>query len=84
MYSTYILESKTSGRLYIGQTQDLEKRLIRHNSGLNLSTKIRGPWDLLFFKEFLTRAEAVQLEIKLKRFKNPAKVKDWISKPDIF
>ena len=79
MFYTYILESEKTGRLYIGQTNDLIDRLRRHNAGMNLSTKANLPWKLLYSLEFFTRSEAFQLEKKLKGFKNPAKVKEWIN-----
>ena len=74
MYSCYVLESITSGRLYIGLTNDVSDRLRRHNEGINLSTRNRWPWIMIFQKDFNTRTEAVALEKKLKAFKNPAKV----------
>jgi putative endonuclease len=49
MFYLYILESEVSGRLYIGQTNDLQDRLHRHNSNENLATKNKGPWKVLFF-----------------------------------
>src|SRR5687768_9858485 len=66
MFHLYILESETSGRLYIGQTNDLQDRIHRHNSNQNLSTKNKGPWKLLFSAGFESRSEAVLLERKLK------------------
>ncbi|MBN8583734.1 MAG: GIY-YIG nuclease family protein [Ignavibacteria bacterium] len=47
-FYTYILQSEISGKLYIGQTNDLEDRLIRHNSNQSLSTKNNGPASLHF------------------------------------
>jgi putative endonuclease len=72
----YILESESS--LYIGQTNDVVDRLSRHNAGLNLSTRNRGPWKLLFSKRFESRSEAMACERKLKSLKSPSKVKAWI------
>jgi putative endonuclease len=80
IYHCYILISDSSGKSYIGQTNDLTDRLRRHNEGYNLATRNRGPWQLLFSVSFQTRAKAVALERKLKAFKNPTKVKDWIKR----
>ena len=80
MFFTYILESVSTGQLYIGQTNNIEDRLKRHNSGRNKSTKSKAPWILLHQVSFKTRAEAAQLERKLKRWKNPTRVKEWIEK----
>ncbi len=79
MFYTYILQSQTTGNLYIGQTQDLEKRLLRHNSGGSTYTKNKGPWIILFSITFATRSETFHLEQKLKSWKNATKVKEWIS-----
>ena len=61
-YYVYVLRSQTSGKTYIGQTKDLEKRLWAHNSGLSPYTKGRGPWGLLYHEEFETRGEAMKRE----------------------
>ncbi|MEZ4777422.1 MAG: GIY-YIG nuclease family protein [Bacteroidia bacterium] len=69
MYSTYILRSLSTGRHYYGQTNNLEVRLAQHQSGKEKSTKNRGPWELIYFETFKTRAEAMKRE---KFFKSPA------------
>ncbi len=68
MYSTYILISESTGKLYIGQTNNLNARISRHNSNKNFTTK-KGPWRLLFSKDFNTRSEAMMYEKKLKSIK---------------
>ena len=70
MYYTYILQSETTGKLYIGQTNHLETRITRHNSNKNFTTKNKGPWILLYSKEFKTRGEAMKHEKELKSLKN--------------
>jgi putative endonuclease len=47
----------------------LEKRLLRHNKGRNISTKAYIPWELRWWKEFETRSQAIKVEIKLKKIK---------------
>ena len=80
IYYTYILESETSGILYIGQTDNLDARIKRHNYGGSVFTRNKGPWKLLHHFTFQTRAEAIATEKKLKNFKNPIKVKEYIAK----
>jgi len=60
-YHCYVLQSETSSRLYIGQTNNLERRLDEHQRGKHLATRNRGPWKLVFQMEFETRADAVAL-----------------------
>ncbi len=58
-YFVYVLKSKKDGRLYKGQTSNLNKRLKQHHSGENKSTKGFMPWELVYFETFQTREEAV-------------------------
>ena len=80
MFTTYILESESTQRLYIGQTNDIERRFSQHQNNTMKSTKNRGPWKILYTADFETRSEAVQLELKLKNMKNPARVRSYMSK----
>jgi len=66
MYSVYILYSEKFSRYYIGQTSDLNNRLLRHNNGSEKSTSPYKPWVLKCSLEKSTRSEAMLLEKKLK------------------
>jgi putative endonuclease len=77
MYYTYILENEF-GKRYIGQTNNLEKRLKRHNAGGVKSTKGKGPWEIIFSKEFATRKESVNYETYLKSLENSNYIKEYI------
>ena len=79
MYYTYIIKSPSLNIYYIGQTNNLEDRLKRHNQNRNKYTKGKGPWKLVYSKSFNTRAEAVQLETILKNFKNKDYLEHWIN-----
>lgn len=78
MYWTYIIASQTSGKLYIGQTNNLADRLRRHNENRNKWTRGKGPWELVYTKGHPTRSEAVALERRLKSYKNKAYLMEWI------
>ncbi|WP_348824081.1 GIY-YIG nuclease family protein [Flavobacterium aestuarii] len=71
MYTVYILFSKSSLKYYTGQTNNIQNRLQRHNSGLSLSTKNGKPWDLIYSIEVSTRSEAMLLEQKIKKKEVP-------------
>ena len=45
MYFVYFIESQTSGRFYIGQTNNLREQLNYHNRGKCKYTRNKGPWD---------------------------------------
>ncbi|HOX96694.1 MAG TPA: GIY-YIG nuclease family protein [Candidatus Woesebacteria bacterium] len=66
MYTTYVLQSLKNGRLYIGSTNNLSRRLSEHNSGQSTYTKSTRPYVLVYSEEFLTRTEAVRRELALK------------------
>ncbi len=80
MYYVYIIESARSGILYIGQTQEPEKRVADHNRGASSFTKGKGPWKLLYLKEFETRTEALACEKKFKAWKSPDRIRAMILK----
>ena len=62
----YILYSQAFGKYYIGQTNNINDRLNRHNSGYEKATSPYIPWKLLWFTEKSNREEAMLLEKKLK------------------
>ena len=64
-FTVYVLRNP-EGRLYIGQTRDLEQRLAQHERGDARWTKRRGPWKLVHRENFGTRAEAMARERALK------------------
>ena len=74
MYFVYILQSERTGRFYIGQTQDVEDRVRRHNAGTQAGTKGHLPWQLVRVESFETRELAYAREREIKAKKN----RKWI------
>jgi len=70
MYFLYILQSKSSGRYYIGQTQNLDERLAYHNANYSKAIKNRGPWELVYREAYASRGEVVRRERQLKSWKD--------------
>jgi putative endonuclease len=69
-YFVYVLRNDTVGRLYVGHTDDLTRRLAEHN-GLSANPnrytgKFAGDWRLIYHEEFATRAAAMSREKWLK------------------
>jgi len=62
VYFLYILRSLKDGKLYIGVTNNIDKRLKQHNNGNTKSTKFRRPFILLYKESFSTRSEAMKRE----------------------
>jgi putative endonuclease len=66
MYTVYILYSVSLDRYYVGQTQNLKKRIERHNCGRNKSTKPGMPWVLVHKEEVPDRSTAMAREKQIK------------------
>jgi len=67
MYNVYLLESVESGRWYIGYTPSpIKERLIKHNSGIVISTRPFMPWKLIYSESYLNRKDATGREKFLK------------------
>jgi putative endonuclease len=62
MYTVYAIKSEKDGRIYVGMTSKLERRLNEHNSGRTRSTKGYVPWVLIYTEEASTRIEARERE----------------------
>lgn len=62
MYYVYILRSLKDGKFYIGFASDLQRRIEQHNKGLSLSTKARGPLELVYYEAYRNRKDAMAKE----------------------
>ncbi|MDP3685036.1 MAG: GIY-YIG nuclease family protein, partial [Ignavibacteria bacterium] len=50
MYYVYVLKSLKDGNFYKGYTKDLKKRFEDHNKGKVESTKLRTPFELIYYE----------------------------------
>ena len=78
VYYLYILYSNRSDRYYIGQTNNLEDRLRRHNLGYVRSTKAHKPWELVYKETYQSRAESMARETYLKSLKSKKAIKELV------
>ena len=78
IFYVYIIYSIEHDRFYIGQSNNINKRLIRHNKGYVRSTKPYTPWKIVHFEEFHSRAQAVNREKYLKSLKSKAAIRKLI------
>lgn len=67
MWHVYLLQSLKDKKYYIGQTDDIQKRLKEHNKGKIKSTKSRVPFKLMGCEEYSTQNEARRREYELKK-----------------
>ena len=75
MHYVYILEC-ADNTLYVGCTNDLEKRVYEHNSSKRGAhyTKIRRPVNLRYFESYTTLREARAREAEIKRLRREEKL----------
>jgi len=71
MFYVYVLRNVEKKKQYIGQTNDLEKRLKRHNQLLptkstSYITRNSGVWKTIYVEEYKTRIEALRRGKQLK------------------
>ena len=52
MYYTYILKSENSNKIYIGSTNDIDRRLKEHNSGKCFTTKKMTPVKVIYYEAY--------------------------------
>lgn len=70
MFTVYILKNSVSGRHYIGNTNDLVRRLAEHNRGHTKSTRQKGNWEVIYTEEYVGSFEASRRERQIKSYKS--------------
>ncbi len=68
-YYVYILRSKKTHRFYIGQSNNVGRRLQEHNTSKTKSTRAGAPWLVVHQEQFGSRSEAFAREQQIKRYK---------------
>ena len=66
MYYVYAIKSIFRNYIYVGLTNNLERRFAEHNSGNNKITKAYRPFILIFSELFDSRGKAKEKEKYLK------------------
>ncbi len=66
MYYVYAIKSVARNYIYVGLTDNLDRRLSEHNNGHNRTTKPYAPFILIWSNSYPTRAEARKKEKYLK------------------
>ncbi len=57
-YFVYAIRSLKDGRIYVGMSENVAKRLNQHNMGSTKSTKGYRPWELVYSEKCVDRAKA--------------------------
>ncbi|NIM47482.1 MAG: GIY-YIG nuclease family protein [Candidatus Aenigmarchaeota archaeon] len=73
MFYVYAIYNQENNKIYIGQTNNLKRRILEHNSkDFNRSywtSKFSGKWKLIYCKELSSRKEVILIEKQLKSHK---------------
>ena len=75
MYYFYVLQSLTDNTLYYGSTNDLVRRLDRHNKKMVRSTKSKAPYNVKYYEAYETLQLAKAREYNIK--------KNWAAKEEL-
>lgn len=78
MFVAYILKSEKDGSYYIGSTENIESRIIKHNNGYSKYTKAKRPWKLVYNEKYTTLSEARKREYYLKSLKSKIAIEKLI------
>ncbi len=62
MFYTYVLKSLKDGKLYIGYTENLEKRIKCHQKGQVEATRNRRPLKLVYYEACTKKHKALKRE----------------------
>jgi putative endonuclease len=65
-YYVYILQSQKDSGFYIGYSTDLKVRLTKHAKGDVISTRLRRPFNLIYYEFFINENDAKAREKFLK------------------
>ena len=70
-YFTYMIKSISSGtkKTYVGYTNNVDKRLAKHNANKGAKSTKGYKWLLIYDKKFKSKNEAMSFEYKLKKNK---------------
>jgi putative endonuclease len=64
---------------YVGQCDDLDKRMSKHFDGMSRYTASKRPLRLVYFECFATRSEAIRREREIKRMKSRRYIEELIA-----
>ena len=68
-YFVYMILTKQKDNFtsYVGYTNDLTKRLLLHNNSRGAKFTKGRKWELIYYKKYLTKSNAMKGEYRLKK-----------------
>ena len=77
-FFVYILQSMKDFSFYIGQCDDLDRRMSKHFDGFSKYTSGKRPLRLVYFEKVTTRSEALKREKEIKSKKSRKYIEELI------
>ncbi|MCB2170014.1 MAG: GIY-YIG nuclease family protein [Deltaproteobacteria bacterium] len=68
MFYTYVLQSLSDSKFYVGFTKNLKQRFDHHNKGLVKSKRDRRPLELVYYEACLSQNHATKREKYFKTY----------------
>tara|TARA_Y100000389_G_C17262684_1_gene413817 strand:+ start:29 stop:292 length:264 start_codon:yes stop_codon:yes gene_type:complete len=72
VYYVYLIKTLNGylNKSYVGYTNDLQKRLNKHNSNTGARSTKGYKWEIVYKKRFYSKIKALSFEYKLKKDRN--------------
>ena len=72
VYFVYLIKTTKDyiNKSYVGYTNNIVKRLVKHNSNLGAKATKGYKWELIYKKKFYSKNKALSFEYKLKKDRN--------------
>jgi len=80
IFFVYILQSLKDASFYVGQSDDLDRRMSKHFDGLSKYTASKRPWRLVYFEKHVSRSAALRREKEIKSKKSRIYIESLILK----
>lgn len=80
MFFVYTVYNRLAKKFYIGQTDDLVRRVLEHNQHMfqGYTARFPGEWELIYQESLPTRPEALKREKQLKSYRGREFIKRYI------
>ncbi|HCC22810.1 TPA: excinuclease ABC subunit C [Candidatus Falkowbacteria bacterium] len=77
-YYVYVLQSLKDNKFYIGYSAEVDRRVLEHQRGENVSTAKRLPMILVFYEAYLSKKDALRREKYFKTTKGKTTLRQMI------
>ncbi|MCS3799895.1 GIY-YIG nuclease family protein [Niastella sp. OAS944] len=78
-FYVYVLQSLKDFSFYIGQCDDLDRRMSKHFDGFSKYSASKRPLRLVYFEIFTSRGEAIKREKAIKNLKSRKYIESLIT-----